>query len=151
MNTFAFVIPYVHAFGRIGCFCAGCCYGIEYTGPLSVAGHFPVQLLEALLLFAFAFVILGLVCKRSRNEFGMTGISLFLYYILYYSILRFFLEFLRGDEARGRVSFETGISLSISQIISLILFTAGIILIVLIKIRKNDKVRQVEATEIQND
>ncbi|MBO7583228.1 MAG: prolipoprotein diacylglyceryl transferase [Treponema sp.] len=151
LNTFAFVIPYVHAFGRIGCFCAGCCYGIEYTGPLSVAGHFPVQLLEALLLFAFAFVILGLVCKRSRNEFGMTGISLFLYYILYYSILRFFLEFLRGDEARGRVSFETGISLSISQIISLILFTAGIILIVLIKIRKNDKVRQVEATEIQND
>lgn len=151
LNTFAFAIPYVHAFGRIGCFCAGCCYGIEYTGPLSVAGHFPVQLLEALLLFAFAFVILGLVCKRSRNEFGMTGISLFLYYILYYSILRFFLEFLRGDEARGRVSFETGISLSISQIISLILFTAGIILIVLIKIRKNDKVKQVEATEIQND
>ena len=159
LNTFAFAIPYVHAFGRIGCFCAGCCYGIEYTGPLSVAGHFPVQLVEAELLFVFSFVMCTVICMRSRNKrctepvevFGMTWIPLFLYYILYYSTLRFFLEFLRGDEARGSVNFGVSVSLSTSQLISLILFVADIILIVLIKCRKNDKVKQKEATKIQND
>ena len=172
LNTFAFAIPYVHAFGRIGCFCAGCCYGIEYTGPLSVAGHFPVQLVEAALLFVFAFVMGVCIITRSRNKFGMTdsyvgmteerhaeyqchaelvSASLFHYYILYYSTLRFFLEFLRGDEARGSVNFGAGVSLSTSQLISLILFVADIILIVLIKCRKNDKVKQEEATKIKND
>ena len=160
LNTFAFVIPYVHAFGRIGCFCAGCCYGIEYTGPFSVAGHFPVQLVEAALLFVFSFVVLGsLLRHQSHAEYfdrlSMTLVSasvpLFMWYVLYYSTLRFFLEFLRGDEIRGRVSFGAGVSLSTSQLISLILFVADIILIVLIKCRKNDKVKQEEATETQND
>ena len=147
LNTFAFAIPFVHAFGRIGCFCAGCCYGIEYTGPLSVAGHFPVQLVEAGLLFVFAFVMMGFLLRHAE----LVSASLFHYYILYYSTLRFFLEFLRGDEARGSVNFGAGVSLSTSQLISLILFVADIILIVLIKCRKNDKVKQEEATETQND
>ena len=142
LNTFAFAIPYVHAFGRIGCFCAGCCYGIEYTGPFSVAGHFPVQLVEAALLFGFSFVVLAHISA---------SVPLFLYYILYYSTLRFFLEFLRDDEIRGSVSFGADVSLSTSQLISLILFIADIILIVLIKCRKSDKVKLEEATETQND
>ena len=168
LNTFAFAIPYVHAFGRIGCFCAGCCYGIEYNGPLSVAGHFPVQLLEAILLFTFSFGILGLICKRSRNErrtelaevFGMTearhaelvsaSIPLFIWYILYYSIIRFFLEFLRADDIRGKVAFSSTITLSISQVVSLILFTcaAAILIILLIKKHKTDKLKE---REIQHD
>ena len=60
-------------------------------------------------------------------------------------------EFLRGDEARGSVNFGESVSLTTSQFISLILFVADIILIVLIKCRKNDKVKQKEATETQND
>ena len=127
LNLFAFAIPYIHAWGRIGCFCAGCCYGIHYDGPLAVhytdpvsdvdcgTGIFPVQLLEALLLFAFAFTILSLLLRGSvKKNF------LFLWYALYYSIVRFCLEFLRGDEARGRL--QTGsLSLSVSQIISVII------------------------------
>ena len=152
LNTFAFAIPFVHAFGRIGCFCAGCCYGIEYNGPLSIAGHFPVQLFESGLLFAFSFVILGLICKRSRNEFGMTEavIPLFIWYILYYSFIRFFLEFLRADEIRGQISFGNSITLSISQVVSVILFIGAVtlLIILLIKNHKTDKLKQ---TEIQHD
>ena len=152
LNTFAFAIPYVHAFGRIGCFCAGCCYGIEYNGPLSVAGHFPVQLVEAALLFGFSFVVLGSLLRHQRHaELVSLSVPLFMWYVLYYSTLRFFLEFLRGDEARGSVNFGAGISLSTSQLISLIFFVSDIILIVLIKCRKSDKVKQEEATENQND
>lgn len=166
LNTYAFAIPYVHAFGRIGCFCAGCCYGMEYEGPLSVAGHFPVQLLEALLLFTFAFAVAAVIFARSRNEFGMTkechadatchaelvsaSIPLFLWYVLYYSIIRFFLEFLRGDEIRGRVALGSLGTLSVSQLVSIILFIAdaAIIILLLIKNKKTDKLK---TTEVQHD
>ena len=141
LNTFAFTIPYVHAFGRIGCFCAGCCYGIEYHGFPAVAGRFPVQLMEAFLLFAFAFVMLFLIKREWR-------LPLFLWYILYYSIVRFCLEFLRADE-RGQFLFGKNFVLSVSQLVSLIFFIADAILIImlLIKKAKNDKV---EVKDIQN-
>ena len=97
----------------------------------------------------FAFVVLIFIFRHA--DFIWASMPVFLYYILYYSILRFFLEFLRGDEVRGSVNFGADVTLSISQLISLILFVADIILIVLIKCRKNDKVKQEEVTETQND
>ncbi len=174
LNTFAFAIPFVHAFGRIGCFYAGCCYGIPYEGPLALhyshpvsdvacgPGIFPVQLLEAFLLFAFSFWVLVVIVRRSRNKFGMTDVelvearhaelvsaSMFFLYILYYSLIRFLLEFLRGDESRGKLSFASGAWLSTSQVISLILFTSTALfsIILLIKSRKNDKVKNKENPE----
>ena len=36
VSFFVFIVPLVHGFGRIGCFCAGCCYGIPYEGFFSV-------------------------------------------------------------------------------------------------------------------
>lgn len=142
LNTFAFAIPYVHAFGRIGCFCAGCCYGIEHHGGFSIAGRFPVQLVEAFFLFVFAFVVLALIWRRPLRQAQGPQTSLFLLYIIFYSMIRFFLEFLRGDEARGRISFSNGFSFSTSQILSLILFMADLtfIIILLIKKAKSDKV-----------
>ncbi len=151
LNTFAFAIPYVHAFGRIGCFCAGCCYGIEYHGFLSISGRFPVQLLESFLLFTFAFSVLIFLCRHA--DIVSVPVPLFLFYILYYSIIRFFLEFLRADEIRGQISFGASsriITLSISQVVSVILFTVTLALLIflLIKNRKTDKLK---TTEIQND
>ncbi len=158
LNTYAFAIPFVHAFGRIGCFCAGCCYGIHYEGPFALhythpisdvacgPGIFPVQLLEALLLLLFALGVLLLLLRHAE----LVSASMFLLYILYYSLIRFLLEFLRGDESRGKISFASGTWLSTSQVISLILFTgaATLSIILLIKSRKNDKV---EARKIRND
>ncbi len=151
LNTFAFAIPYVHAFGRIGCFCAGCCYGIEYHDFLSISGRFPVQLLESFLLFTFAFSVLIFLCRHA--DIVSVPVPLFIFYILYYSIIRFFLEFLRADEIRGQISFGASsriITLSISQVVSVILFTVTLALLIflLIKNRKTDKLKK---TEIQND
>ena len=36
LDKIAFCIPLGHGFGRIGCFCGGCCYGIPWTGPLHI-------------------------------------------------------------------------------------------------------------------
>ncbi|MDR0402485.1 MAG: prolipoprotein diacylglyceryl transferase, partial [Treponema sp.] len=51
------VIPLFHFFGRIGCFCAGCCYGIESSPGITFSraiipeanfvSRLPVQLIEA--------------------------------------------------------------------------------------------------------
>lgn len=105
VRNFIFGIPLVHAFGRVGCFFAGCCYGIEYHGPLAVVfpenGYtphgielFPVQLFEAALLFILAMVIFYL--RYSKNYKYTLEL-----YIVAYAIIRFGTEFLRGDINRG--------------------------------------------------
>lgn len=78
---------------RIGCMCAGCCYGIEVGWGITngaTDGLFPVQPLEAgldLLLFALIFFLF----VKKRLLPGEAFLSTF----LGYSILRFGLEFLR--------------------------------------------------------
>lgn len=114
-------IPIGHSIGRIGCFLSGCCFGIEYSGfgsisyPLlngQIVHLFPVQLIEAGFL-----LVLGLFLITIRKE--KRGLDLFLIYLFSYSILRFILEYYRGDIIRGYL-----LSFSTSQWISLIiLFT----------------------------
>lgn len=131
-------LPLIHAFGRVGCFFAGCCYGVRYDGPLAVifrnspvapngVGLFPVQLLEAALnlgLFACFCAVF-----RSRDRAGRvscTGL-----YLCAYAVIRFFVEFLRGDTARG-----LWLGLSTSQWCSVAALAAGLWL--LLRRRKTD-------------
>ena len=103
------VLPLGHAFGRIGCFFGGCCYGVEYDGPFSyvyevAAGQvplgiplFPVQILEALcLLLLFAVQMLLLVRFSEKKHILLCN------YTFSYAAIRFGIEFLRGDVERGR-------------------------------------------------
>lgn len=124
-DYFAPAIPLFHAFGRIGCFLTGCCYGIECDHLGIAFSHseiapngvplFPVQLLgSALELVLFALVVM--YEKKHHKE----GKAVF-FYLLMYSVGRFFVEFIRGDEARG---FLLGISTS--QWISMMIFAAVI-------------------------
>ena len=133
-------LPFAHAFGRIGCFCAGCCYGIEYHGPLAVqfpynelspelseVERFPVQLLEAFLNFICSGVLLYLMNKNAKKpvkERKLKQGQLLGIYLTYYLIARTLLEMLRGDAIRGKVGF-----LSTSQIISILLIPIAIFFI----------------------
>lgn len=36
IKIYAVLIPFCHAFGRIGCYLAGCCYGKPYSGFLAI-------------------------------------------------------------------------------------------------------------------
>lgn len=120
------IVPYVplgHAIGRIGCFCAGCCSGVEYNGFSAVhykqslyglnpdTGYFPVQLLEAFL----DLIIMLILIKEAKKEFKKY--TLLIKYLFVYSVMRFATEFLRGDSVRGHI-----LCLSTSQWISLILY-----------------------------
>ena len=137
LRRFIFMIPIMHAFGRVGCFMAGCCYGGPYRGWGSVTfpdgsqapsgdSLFPVQLVEAILVLIIAILILTLQMKK----YFYYTIEL---YLLTYSIIRFALEFLRYDAIRGEA-----LGLSTSQWISIVVFVGTLIYLLRnIKNRKN--------------
>lgn len=131
VNIISPVIPLVHSFGRIGCFLGGCCYGIEYHGKFAVhfpendfvtdlnnVPRFPVQLLESGINFIL-FAVLMFYSRKPRKEGCVLGI-----YLICYAVIRFSLEFLRGDVERGIF-----LGVSTSQWISLMLIPIGIYLI----------------------
>ena len=87
-------LPLAYSVAKIGCFLAGCCYGIPYDGILSVTyknglniSLFPIQLLESLLFF-----ILFLVLKKIKNKKHIIEIS-----ILCACTIKYLTDFLRYD------------------------------------------------------
>lgn len=129
-------VPLFHAFGRMGCFMAGCCHGIEYDGFFSViftnspaapngVPLLPIQLFEAVGNLVLAFILAVLFLRKSKVS--LAGI-----YLAGYAVMRFTLEFFRGDVIRGSV-----LAFSTSQWISLFIFAAGILLIVYFEKRKD--------------
>ena len=128
----------VLAFGRIGCFMAGCChgkpsnYGIHYHKGHAEMGFpyyyletplFPVQIIEACgVLLIVIFMIFSIL---NRVQAG----TAFAFYILCYGLLRFLLEFARGDISRpyyGPLSEAQWFSVILSSLIIIMTFIGGI-------------------------
>lgn len=95
-----YLLPLCHGMWKIGCHCAGCCYGIPYKGVGSITvienssaseggAFFPVQIMEAVLLF-----LLFLYLLQEKNRSIST-------YIFLYSIIRFIVEFFRNVEIKN--------------------------------------------------
>ena len=120
-------ITIAHAFGRVGCFMAGCCYGKETDSFLgvqfpSLSGPVhPTQLYEAVFLFVLCAVIFLLVMKWNFKH----GLSV---YLIAYGIFRFFIEYLRDDYVGD---FIPGIRPS--QFWSILMTIAGVGLIFLVE------------------
>lgn len=119
-------ITVAHGFGRLGCLMAGCCHGAEtdaWYGILMGTGenrvrYVPVQLYEAIFLFLLCAYLVSRFLRGKRCCMPL--------YMIFYSVWRFFIEYLR-DDYRGAspVSFLTP-----SQFISVILLVCGIILLI---------------------
>ena len=111
LDIVAPVLPLGHAFGRLGCFMAGCCHGHESDAPwavifpgmeassvqanlIGVPIH-PTQLYAA----AYLAVLAGfLIWYRARKRFDG---ELILIYLTAYPLLRSINEIFRGDSVRG--------------------------------------------------
>ena len=123
------VIPLAHGIGRLGCLFAGCCHGkvfaekqwftatfyIPYTdGSVKEFYAVPVQLLEAIFLFALAAVLLYRLIKSKHFNLPI--------YLMAYGAWRFFAEYLRADaRGQGIIPF-----LSPSQQTALLLIAVGV-------------------------
>jgi len=93
------------ALGRVGCFLAGCCFGIPtgtvfgvrfpiHTDAFLTYGNralWPTQLFEA----GWDLAVLAALIVLSRRQ-HYSG-AVFVLYIILYSVGRFLIEFLRGD------------------------------------------------------
>ena len=113
LDAFAPGLALGHAFGRVGCFSAGCCYGkptshfwgVVFTNPLaaSISGTplnqplEPTQLFESAIELAIFFI---LTWKFARKKFDG---QIFGLYLMMYGVARYFLEFIRDDPGRGSV------------------------------------------------
>lgn len=140
---FNLLIPAIvlaHAFGRVGCFLGGCCYGGRTDGIFGVSfpvgspcahaqyhdgliGKFdkslpvyPTQLFEAIFELCL-FLFMMITYKKLKRHFAET-------YCFGYGVFRFGIEFLRDDN-RG----STGFFLSPSQLMSILLIVLGVLLI----------------------
>lgn len=125
------------AFGRLGCFLNGCCFGKPGTGfpcvafpPNSPAGRangpvHPTQLYEVAAALAF-FFILSAVWKKPRRSQG----SVFFLMAILYGAWRFVIEFARGDERPLWLG-----PLSYSQVVSLAAILASGVALALMRAR----------------
>jgi phosphatidylglycerol:prolipoprotein diacylglycerol transferase len=118
LDVFAPAVALGHAFGRIGCFMQGCCFGKPGNAPFCVvfpsgsapAARFPqpsvgeellknppslplypTQLIEAGVNFLLFFILFNLVGKIRKGG-RIAGLYLFCY-----ALLRFLMEYFRGD------------------------------------------------------
>lgn len=137
-----------HGFGRIGCFLAGCCYGrtcelpwgVTYTHPrageltgipLGVERH-PVQLYESVLNF-INFAVLFFILRKKKFD----G-QVFSFYIMNYSVIRFFTEYFRGDHPAKSILIQGASplsSLTWPQFFCVLGLAAGLVLFVVFKKR----------------
>lgn len=136
IETVVPAVPLFHAFGRVGCFLSGCCYGMEYDGLCSVTfthalaapnnvSLFPTQMTEAIFNTILCIILCIIYFKKPRKGI-VSGV-----YLISYSVMRFVLEFFRGDIIRGEAWI-----FSTSQWISFLTLAAGIFM-VLYKGRKS--------------
>ena len=140
-DLFVTVIPLAHAFGRVGCFFYGCCYGRVSAHAFAVAfprrspawvaqvegglipdtaqsslAVLPTQLFEAAAVLGLFAVLLFIFLRNWKTRPGFTTGC----YLVGYACIRFGIEFLR-DDMRQRVGI-----LSIGQTVSIGLFVLGI-------------------------
>ncbi len=132
------------AIGRIGCYFAGCCYGVEVTNPnlmwfplsTKIHGiwHYSTFFYESIWNF-LAFIILMLLLRKSKLKFRGALMSL---YLIIYGAGRAWIEGLRGD------SLYIG-SIKVSQLLSILLILLGIVILTIIYIQtKKGKIKSVQ-------
>ncbi|MCD8373151.1 MAG: prolipoprotein diacylglyceryl transferase [Clostridia bacterium] len=126
--TLADAVPFIpigitmaHAFGRLGCFFAGCCYGVKTDAWYGIqfattsTKVVPTQLFECIFLVLLTIIMALLYFKFHFNcNFGV--------YCIAYGVWRFVLEFWRGDY---RGSFIAGLTPSQFWCIVMVLLGIG--------------------------
>ena len=96
----------MYSVSKLGCFFAGCCYGMKYDGPGKIRyvdplaktqspWYFPVQLVESICFLA-AFIIINAADRKPEiSKAPQDSVSIEPICIVTYSALKFALDYLR--------------------------------------------------------
>ena len=113
-------LPLVYSVSKIGCFLAGCCYGIPYDGLFSVTYTsglniklFPIQLTESIV-----FLIIFLILNRFKNNKNIIYIT-----IIISALMKYLLDFLRYEHINKFIT--------VNQVFSLILIIGTFIILII--------------------
>lgn len=126
-------IPLMYSIGKIGCFLAGCCYGIQYNGLFKIIYKyskeapnsvylFPVQLIEAIVFF---IIFIYLIIQHKRDRFDSKTLSIA---FMVCGIAKYILDFFRMSHTK---------LFSFNQIISVLFVIFGIFLYKVVKMKYN--------------
>ena len=134
-----------HAFGRLGCLAAGCCYGKPTGGSWGIRLYsdlvdreyqgvplHPTQIYESTALFILFFGLLYTFRKRAFDG------QVVLTYFMAYPVIRSIIEIFRGDQIRG---FVIDGVLSTSQFLSILIFVGAAVVLSI-------RLKQVRAQEV---
>lgn len=121
--------PYLalgYAFGRIGCFLNGCCYGKETAVPwaIPVSMHDSVMRHPVQLYAAVGALVIFILLKQLRQRRPFVGFVL-ISLVALYGLLRFITEFFRYGDA-------VWLNLTLAQLFSLGLMFGSLILMAFI-------------------
>ncbi|MDY2902922.1 MAG: prolipoprotein diacylglyceryl transferase [Bacilli bacterium] len=122
INNILPAIPLMYGISKIGCFLAGCCYGIKYNGPLSITYKYslsapknisllPIQKIETKTLILI-YLYISKKKKENKNIIGIT--------ILLCGLSKFLLDYLRMNHINK--------ILTVNQIVSIPFIIIGLIL-----------------------
>jgi phosphatidylglycerol---prolipoprotein diacylglyceryl transferase len=135
--SFDLVAPYIllgHAFGRVGCYLNGCCFGIvdQAHGLIFPAAadnlpHLPTQLWELAGDLTLFFILI--LARKWTIRYAWLTASL---YGLTYGLLRYIIEFWRREAGSQFLVFFN----SVSQAISVALIVVSLITIIWIYLRR---------------
>lgn len=129
-DLFAPLLSLAHAFGRLGCFFAGCCYGVQCQLPWALEGRHPTTIYlfgGEILIYLYLLFFEKKIKQMNRPE--LIG-SVFVKWVLLHSLLRLFVEFYRDDFRGAFYNIPVFGHLSISQLISLGLVFACLVFFV---------------------
>ncbi|MBR2440289.1 MAG: prolipoprotein diacylglyceryl transferase [Lentisphaeria bacterium] len=135
LDVFAPAVALGHAFGRLGCFMQGCCFGkpagdswcgVTFPAgsapaerfPMPATGEiimqkmpslplYPTQLIEAGVNFAL-FGLLFFIAGKFKKPGRVAGL-----YVVCYAVLRFLMEFMRGDHTHSVVGLTPSQSVAV--------------------------------------
>ncbi|MDP3889206.1 MAG: prolipoprotein diacylglyceryl transferase [bacterium] len=147
LDLFSIYVPLLQSISRVGCFLAGCCYGIPsnlswaitYTNsntvaPLFIAMH-PTQLYSVIILLIIFLTMFLLLQKIFKKPGQLTCI-----YLALASAERFIVDFWRADRtffAKDIVPLGITHRFSISQLIALGIFVIVCIVFIYISTRSH--------------
>ena len=151
LDLISIYAPLTQSFGRIGCFFAGCCYGLPTTfpwgvvythadcfAPLGQTVH-PAQLYSAIILLCI-FALMFFVVQKKLHITGQLVCA----YLFFSSVERFFVDFFRGD--RSGIIETPFAALSHTQLIAFTITIASVIAFCVIT-RKNAQNIQVHTQQ----